>query len=180
MRKFLKKYWFTMLITLLVSAYLMVFLFVLFSPKEDDLERGFIPCTKQMSEKIFKSEEQSTLKLVKIILENTYCDTKVVAKGFVNWLEGKQETPWASYLFEPVLEKNKIEEDEELLKFYQENPYLSEDMEKLDKERKLLEQKLMQQEMLDTQKIMQPFEYEDEEENLEEEEENEQEQQNDE
>ena len=75
MRKFLKKYWFTMLITLLVSAYLMVFLFVLFSPKEDDLERGFIPCTKQMSEKIFKSEEQSTLKLVKIILEkfNVLC-----------------------------------------------------------------------------------------------------------
>jgi hypothetical protein len=79
------------------------------------------------------------------------------------------------------LEKNKIEEDEELLKFYQENPYLSEDMEKLDKERKLLEQKLMQQEMLDTQKIMQPFEYEDDmEENLEEEEENEQDQQHDE
>ena len=180
MRKFFKKYWFTMLITLFVSTYLMVFLFVLFSPKEDDLERGFIPCTKQMSEKILKNEEQSTLKLVKIIVENTYCDTKVVAKGFVNWLKGEQKTPWANYFFEPVLEKNKLEEDEELMKFYQENPYLSEDMENLDKERKILEQTLMQQETLDAQKIMKPFEYEEDvEEKLEEEEENEQKQPND-
>ena len=163
MRKFFKKYWFSLLIALFISAYVMVFLFVLFSPKEDDLERGFIPCTKQMSEKILQNKEQSYLNLANIIIENTYCDTKVVVKGVINWLKGEQKTPWANYFFEPVLEKNKEKKDEELAKFYLENPYISEDMKNLDKERKILEQQIKQAEEKDAEKkVMEPFEYEDE------------------
>ena len=163
MLNFIKKYWFTSLVSLFVIFYLMVFVFVLVSPKVDKQSRGFIPCTQEMTVKILGNEEQSSLKLVKIVIDNTFCDIKVVTDGLVSWVKGKQSTPWANYFFEPEIEQETVQDDEELLKFYEENPYISEDMEKLDFERKKLEQLLSQDELEENSNVVVPFEFEDDE-----------------
>ena len=158
MLKLFKKHWFGFFLSLFVLLYLTVFLFVLFSPKSDKQNRGFIPCTKQMAVQMLENKEQSSLQLVKIIIENTYCDAKVVAKGFVDWVNGEQSTPWENYFFEPEPEQQSVYDEAELLKFYEENPYFSKDMEELDKKRKELEQKLEQRQIEKDSKIMKPFE----------------------
>ena len=168
MINFVKKHWFTVLMSLLVAFYLMVFVFVLVSPKVDKQNRGFIPCTQEMTVKVLENKQQSSSRLIKIVLDNTFCDIKVVTKGFTDWLRGKQPTPWANYFFEPEVEQNETQDDEELLKFYEENPYLSEDMKKLDIERQKLEQLLEQTEINENSKAIVPFEFEDDEEKIEE------------
>lgn len=144
MRKFFKKYWFVILVSLFIAVYLTVFLLVLFSPKTDKLNRGFIPCTKKMAEEILRDETKSSWNLVKIIIKNTYCDTTVVFNGLSDWVKGKQSTPWANYFFEPEEDGYIDADNEELINFYKENPYISKDMEELDKQRQELEQNLLE------------------------------------
>ena len=76
MINFVKKHWFTVLMSLLVAFYLMVFVFVLVSPKVDKQNRGFIPCTQQMTVKVLENKQQSSSRLIKIVLDNTFCDIK--------------------------------------------------------------------------------------------------------
>ena len=159
MLNFVKKYWFTTLITIFIVLYLTVFLCVLFSPKTDKLNRGFIPCTEQMTAKMLQNKEQSSFALAKIIIENTYCDAKVVAKGLTNWVKGEQSTPWANYFFEPEIEPEIVPNDEELLKFYEENPYLSKDMEELDKKRQELEQQINNAQIKEESQLVEPFDF---------------------
>ena len=146
---FAKHYWFAILVTAFVLLYLCIFLLVLFSPKQDELNRGFIPCTQKMAQQILSEEEKGSFKLVKAIVENTYCDTKVVFKGLSDWMAGKQKTPWANYMFEPQIYNQIDATDEELIKFYNENPNISKDMEELDKQRLKLEQMLLEEVVID-------------------------------
>ena len=121
--------------------YLTVFLLVLFAPREDKLNRGFIPCTKQLAEEIFTCTENKTWCMSKAIVKNSWCDTLVVLDGFGAWVRGRQETPWANYLFKPEpLDAGQIEPDEALTEFYAENPDIAGDMEKLHQDRQKLEQ----------------------------------------
>ncbi len=159
MLNFIKKYWFTIIMAFFILLYITIFILVWFSPKSDKLERGFIPCTKQLTSNILHNKEQSSLNLAKIIIENTYCDAKVVFRGFTNWINGKQKKPWSNYFFEPVYEKQTTHEDEELISFYKENPFLSKDMEELNKKRIILEQQLHNLDVLEESKITKPFEY---------------------
>ena len=149
MLNFIKRYWFFVFITIFVLLYLVVFLLVLASPRQDDLNRGFIPCTQKMAQEILVDEKKSSLKLAKIIIANTYCDTKVVFKGLTDWVKGKQKTPWANYLFEPQIYKSIDATDEELLKFYKEHPNINQEMEELNKQRIKLEQMLLQDEVVE-------------------------------
>lgn len=121
--------------------YLTVFLLVLFAPREDKLNRGFIPCTKQLAEEIFSCTENKTWCMSKAIVKNTWCDTLVVLDGFGAWVRGRQETPWANYLFTPEpLDAAQNEPDAALTEFYAENPDIAGDMEKLHHDRQKLEQ----------------------------------------
>lgn len=140
MRNFLKIHWFGFIISIFAVFYLTVFLLVLFAPREDNLNRGFIPCTQQLAQGIFACEKSKIWCMSKAIVKNTWCDVSVVLDGFGAWVRGNQATPWANYLFEPELpEKNSGEADESLQQFYAENPDIVGDMEKLDQERQKLE-----------------------------------------
>ncbi len=141
MFKFIKKYWFAIIMAVCCILYLAVFLLVLFSPKTDKLNRGFIPCTTEMARSILEERENGSFELVKIIIKNTYCDAKVVGNGLVKWLKGEQSSPWANYLFEPVPLFE--EENAELAEFYKENPDIEKDMEVLNKKRMELERHLL-------------------------------------
>ena len=141
MRNFLKIHWFGFIISVFAVFYLTVFLLVLFAPREDGLNRGFIPCTKTLAAEIFACEQNKAWCMSKAIVKNTWCDTLVVLDGFGAWVRGRQKTPWANYLFTP--EPFETEPPaEELQQFYAENPDIAADMQKLDQDRQKLEQDL--------------------------------------
>ena len=145
MFKFIKKYWFAIIMAVCSILYLVVFLLVLFSPKTDKLNRGFIPCTTEMARSILEEREKGSFELVKIIIKNTYCDAKVVGNGLVKWVKGEQSSPWANYLFEPVPVFE--EENAELAEFYEKKPDAEEEMKFLNMKRLELEKKLMEAEI---------------------------------
>lgn len=160
MLNFIKKYWFMGIIVLFIFLYLIVFLSVVFSPKEDKFDRGFIRCTKEMATQIVNNKNQSSFNLVSIIIENTYCDVKVMLKGFSNWIDGEQEYPWSNYFYEPMVEEKVEIQDEELSKFYEENPEILKDMETLNLKRQELEQRLLEKEFDEENAIVEPFDVE--------------------
>ena len=158
MYKYIKKYWFGFLITVFVSFYLMVMSFVLLSPKQDNLNRGFIPCTQEMSQQILANKKQNPFTLAKIVINNTYCDTKVVLSGFANWIKGTQKTPWENYFFTPETNTTKQEKDEALEMYYKENPDYAKEMQELHEKRLALEESIIKQNEEEKNKTIKPFE----------------------
>lgn len=128
---FLKHNWFGIFAALLILSGFALFLIVLFSPRQDNQNRGFIPCTEEMAVKLLDCDKKFTCTL-SVVLKNSLCDAKVIGKGFSLWLKGEQNTPWANYFFEPDLE-NSAELPQEVEAFYKENPNLHQDMLRLQK-----------------------------------------------
>lgn len=128
---FLKHNWFGIFAAVLILSGFALFLIVLFSPRQDNQNRGFIPCTEEMAVKLLDCDKKFTCTL-SVVLKNSLCDAKVIGKGFSLWLKGEQNTPWANYFFEPDLE-NSAELPQEVEAFYKENPNLHQDMLRLQK-----------------------------------------------
>lgn len=152
MLKFLKYHWFGLIISVIGLCYLAVFLLVLFAPKQDKLNRGFIPCTKSLVQEMFACTDNKAWCMSKSIVKNTWCDTKVIAHGVAAWINGSQDTPWANYYFaaEPETEQNNEEISPELQQFYDENPNIAEQMETL--ARQSLEPKINLEDIEDERK----------------------------
>lgn len=144
MLKTLKKYWFVIFVSTFVLFYMLFLGLIFFSPKEDALQRGFIPCTTQMAEDVYLCSQNKISCTSKAILKNNVCDMKVIFKGFKAWLQGLQKTPWNNYLFEPEITANPLEEDEELKAYYAEHLEIAKEMEELNKDAIALEKKLME------------------------------------
>jgi hypothetical protein len=123
----LKKYWFPILIELIVVFFAALFVVVALSPRQDSQNRGFIPCTDKLIEDL-SACGGNKICAVETIVANTWCDFKVMGEGVSLWLGGKQPRPWSNYLFEPEWEE---ETDEDLLEFYRNNPDLEKDMRRL-------------------------------------------------
>ena len=128
---FLKHNWFGIFAAVLILSGFALFLIVLFSPRQDNQNRGFILCTEEMAVKLLDCDKKFTCTL-SVVLKNSLCDAKVIGKGFSLWLKGEQNTPWANYFFEPDLE-NSAELPQEVEAFYKENPNLHQDMLRLQK-----------------------------------------------
>ena len=121
----LKKHWFTILVLTFVLLFATFFTVIAISPKQDLQRRGFIPCTEVLAEKLYECKKDKWCG-IQVILNNTYCDIKVVSKGLNLWVRGDQPTPWSNYIFEPELYL-----DEEVKEFYEQNPNIEEDMQEL-------------------------------------------------
>ena len=141
MFNFVKIHWFGLSISLLGLLYLMFFTLIAFSPRQDKLERGFIPCTKAMMTQMLDCPKNKAVCFSKAILKSTVCDAGIIAEGFENWLNREQPTPWANYLFEPELDEP-AERHPELDEFYEQNKNIHEDMQRLEKARLELEGKI--------------------------------------
>lgn len=128
---FIKHNWFGILAGTLVLSGFALFLIVLFSPREDNQKRGFIPCTEEMAARLLDCDKGIFCTLG-AVLNNSVCDAKVVGKGFSLWLKGEQKTPWANYFFKPDLEKES-QLPQEVEEFYNENPQYHQDMLRLQK-----------------------------------------------
>lgn len=152
MLKFLKYHWFGLIVSIIGGCYVLIFLLVLFAPKQDKLNRGFIPCTKTLVQEMFACTNNKAWCMSQSIIKNTWCDTKVIIGGIGAWLTGKQNTPWANYYFTPILENKGQKQDisPELQQFYDENPNIAEQMETL--ARQSLEQRINLEDIEDEQK----------------------------
>ena len=124
--RFIKHHWFGILLSILLLAYLSLFILVMVSPREDLERRGFLKCTDDF---VIKAKRCQNAKrcLIGALLGNNLCYAEVVKDGMEAWVEGSQETPWENYLFDPKLSPK----DEGLQEFYEANPDLLYDMEEL-------------------------------------------------
>ena len=143
MRNFIKIHWFGILLSFISVLFLGLMALVFYSPRQDALNRGFIPCTQQLVKDIFACGEHKHWCMSKAIVKNTGCDFKVVLGGTKAWAEGKQPAPWSNYLFEPELPKTDLAENNAAVQeYYAENPHSEEDMLKLQQDWNNLEKEL--------------------------------------
>ena len=135
---FIKRYWFGGLLITIIGCFLILFLLLVISPKQDDKNRGFIKCTQQMVDSLYDCERQVWCS-IKAISNNTFCDFMVIREGFKLWLNDKQPTPWSNYIFVPELNDNSFFDEEIQKKYLEKNPDTQAEMMRLNKLRKDLE-----------------------------------------
>lgn len=137
--KVLKQYWFNLLIALIIILGMGVTILVALSPKEDRLNRGFIPCTQELADNISACQGQIGC-AARAVVQNSLCDAKIIGQGVKLWIRGEQAAPWSNYIFAPDTSDTQLElpENEEL--FYNENPNFRQDFEQVKKEHQKLEE----------------------------------------
>ena len=135
---FIKKYWFGSLISLIICCFLILFLLLIISPKQDAKNRGFIKCTQQMIEDIYDCNRKIWCS-IKAIGNNTLCDIGIVVEGITLWIDDKQSYPWSNYIFEPEITENSFFDEEARQEYLKNNPNVKNEMMRLDKLRKDLE-----------------------------------------
>ena len=145
--RFLKHHWFGLILSLFMLTYLLVFVLVLVSPRQDAQKRGFIPCTEAMAEQLI-SCDNGVVCMLKTIVKNGWCDAEVIGTGFKKWLRGEQKTPWTNYLFKPeqLLPDEDTEIDEGLREFYAQTPDVEASMQNLRRLNRELEQQIKESE----------------------------------
>ena len=70
---FVRQHWFGFIVTLVLLLSALLFLIVLFSPRQDNQKRGFIPCTETMAAALYDCRGRSFC-MLGAILENSRCD----------------------------------------------------------------------------------------------------------
>ncbi len=136
---FIKNHWFGLLLSLVVGFFMLVFALVLFSPREDLHSRGFIPCTEEMAYNMLGCNENKAWCMLKEVVKNTFCDIGVIVDGVAAWHKGEQPRPWSNYFFTPELPVDEQMEDELVQEYYENNPDLAGEMNRLKKLNKELE-----------------------------------------
>lgn len=135
---FIKNYWFGTLTAILVTVFVVMLFLILLAPKQDAKERGFIPCTQNMVDDLI-SCERGIICSGKAILNNTWCDLKVIGKGINLWVKGEQQRPWSNYIFEADIPNPSFVDEEARQQYLKEHPDVFEEMKRLHKLRKELE-----------------------------------------
>lgn len=102
MLKYFKEYWFVLLQVALIVFIALFLLVVVLAPHNDRKMRGFTPCTYVMAAELERASRQRQFSDVFFTIFKSYvCYAGVIADGGRLWLDGKQKTPWANFLFEP-------------------------------------------------------------------------------
>ena len=103
MVKLLKDYWFEIFVSIMVFFCLLFVVIIAVAPHNDAEMRGFAPCTYQMAEDLGQ-EVKPDLKMIFGVVTTGYgCYFSVMKQGVVQYFAGKQKTPWANYLFQPIV-----------------------------------------------------------------------------
>lgn len=116
---------------IMILCALAYFTIVFISPRYDLQRRGFIPCTEKLADSVEKCGRNNILCTLGAIWTDNMCNISVIWQGLNKWVRGEQSTPWSNYIFEPEIATEPAENNEELQKFYQENPNLYQDMQEL-------------------------------------------------
>ena len=129
----MRRYWFGLTTGLFVLAFCLLFLLVLLAPRQDAQKRGFIPCTEKMAEHLLNCGENKIWCSLKVIVQNSWCDMKVVGHGFAAWMRGKQDMPWSNYIFVPEPVEDELFDAEARADYLKNNPAFAEEMLQLKK-----------------------------------------------
>lgn len=150
MRKFwsfFRHYWFGLLISSILMVSFLLFLLVLVSPRQDVQKRGFIPCTEALAQNLLSCSQENKYSCgIKHILANSWCDIKVIGRGWKDWWQGKQASPWSNYIYEPQ-HSDSVEENDEFYAEYKAKGISPElDMQNLIKMSQELDEKIAREE----------------------------------
>lgn len=116
---FIKEYWFGLLISFILLVGFLFFLLILLAPRYDMQRRGFIPCTEALAQNLQSCPQEGKYRcILEGIMQNSWCDAKVIGSGFKLWLGGKQPAPWSNYIFKPELPSGENPKDELDDEFY--------------------------------------------------------------
>lgn len=100
MEKFFKWLYYSLLSFFVAfTAYVITAMFL--APRQDALERGFIPCTRDFVHNISVCERGEISCPLRYLWGDMVCNVSVVASGFGAWIDGTQKTPWANYIYVP-------------------------------------------------------------------------------
>ena len=94
-------YYYLLVLMVLFTAYMTIMLAL--SPKQDEQKRGFISCTEQLVISVSSCERGKIFCTLKYLWGDMKCNTVVILGGLGAWIRGQQITPWANYLYEPVV-----------------------------------------------------------------------------
>lgn len=130
---FIRRHWFSLLTGLFVFIFFILFVLVLLSPRQDARKRGFIPCTEVMAEKLLNCEGSRIFCLLSAVVDNSWCDMKVVGRGFYAWVAGKQPAPWSNYIFVPELPADQDFDAAARAEYLKANPDIKTEMRQLQK-----------------------------------------------
>ncbi len=129
---FIRTHWFGLITGSSIFVFLLLFILVLLSPRQDKLRRGFIPCTEVLAEELSVCMEQKkVICLVNSVMKNSWCELKTVGRGIKLWVQGQQSTPWSNYIFIPEQTDEEDFPAEERAEYLQNNPDFVEEMQKL-------------------------------------------------
>lgn len=141
---FLRNHWFGLMVSILVGLYFVVFLLVVFAPKQDANQRGFVKCSVQLAENLQNCQAAKWC-MCKEVLRNGWCNVEIVAEGLSLWIKGRQSTPWANYFFQPVSDEPQM--SAEAMEYYkQHQSELEKSLKKLKKLNAELENKVKKDE----------------------------------
>lgn len=150
---FIKNHWFGLLGGIVIFVFMSVFVLVLLSPRQDAKSRGFIPCTRQLAEKLLNCPEEHKIRcLFSAIAQNTWCDMKVIGGGFADWAAGKQTAPWSNYIFIPETVRDETFDEEAEAEYLKNNPSPAAEMQKLQKLNEELENEITREEVDENEK----------------------------
>lgn len=136
--KFIQKHWFGMLIGFMVLVFCILFILVMLSPRQDMQKRGFIPCTEAMAEQLLSCENKVFCSLSAII-QNSWCDMKVVGRGVRDWAKGQQATPWENYIYTPEFPTDEFFDEQARAAYLSKTPDIEAEMQRLHELNKELE-----------------------------------------
>lgn len=150
---FIKNHWFGLLGGIVIFVFMSVFVLVLLSPRQDAQNRGFIPCTRRLAEKLLDCPEDRKIRcLFGAITRNTWCDMKVIGRGFSGWLSGKQPAPWSNYIFIPESVRDETFDKDAEAEYLKNNPSPAAEMQKLQKLNEELENEIIREEIDENEK----------------------------
>lgn len=111
----IKEYWFGGLMAFIVLLCLLFVVMVASAPHNDAKMRGFAPCTFVMAEELSTAaSEHKVWQVMTAVGKGYICYAGVMRQGVDLWLDGKQPTPWANYMFKPETFVASAEESEPL------------------------------------------------------------------
>ena len=109
MIKAFREHWFGLILSVMVLMCACFVLVVAIVPHGDAKMRGFTPCTYTMAAELGQTGEAvKVIEVMKIVGRGFFCYGKVMKEGMSLFLNGKQKTPWANYLFEPEVVKDEF------------------------------------------------------------------------
>lgn len=111
MVRFIREYWFGLLLATVVGLFLIFSTIVAVAPHVDREMRGFAPCTFEIATSLSQSERPTFGEVSRAIGRGYGCYFNVMREGWKLYTSHQQNTPWANYLFEPVLD-NEFDVDE--------------------------------------------------------------------